>query len=135
MRRCEPRRHEIRGVHLLIGLMVVVIALAAVESTSLSCLYTAEEMRSGSRYHQIPCRKWPTMEEAKRIMEERADIVERIEGLPTVDVFLEAGRCEGKAQLIIYFGGLSNIRSRDKAIEIIGDGKMFFGIPYSLVNS
>ena len=129
------RRYEIRGIHILTGIMLIVIGLVAIQATpSLSCTRTIYETR-GSRIHGVPCHKWPTFEEAERIMEERADIIQRIERIRAVDVSLESGKCSGKAQLIIYFGGRSNIESRDEAWEIIGDDEWFFGIPYSLVNS
>ena len=129
------QRYELRGKHILIGFMVVMIGLAVMQaSPSLSCTRTLNETR-GSRFHGVPCHEWPTAKEARRIMEERSDIVRRIENIRTVHMHLETGRCEGKAELIIYFGGLSNIESRDEAWELIGDDEWFFGIPYSLVNS
>ena len=93
-----------------------------------------DRLTAGS-YHKLPCRKWPTVEEAKRIMGERADVARRIENLRSEgpDVYLRTrGRCSGKAELDIYFGGISE---KKKIQEIIGDDKMFFGIPYSLHNT
>ena len=127
------QRYELRGIHILIGFLVVMTVFVLTQITpSLSWTKTFNEASTGSRYHGIPCHKWPTVEEAERIMEERADIVENLGRNVSLST---GGRCPGKAELEIYFDGLRNIRRRDEAWEMIGDDEWFFGIPYSLVNS
>ena len=120
---------------------VLVVTLVFVQTDCNPPLYVSrymywvfmESIQAGT-YHKLPCRKWPTVEEAKLIMEERADIVRRIEKLDSdgPDVFLRTeSRCSGKAELDITYSGRYE---REKAQEIIGDDKMFFGIPYNMHN-
>ena len=93
----------------------------------------AEQLTGGS-YHRVPCKKWPTVKEAERIMEEQVDIVRRLDsvnrGAPDMHLATGSG-CPGKAELRMYFGGISE---KKRMQEIIGDKRWFFGIPYSLSN-
>ena len=116
-------------------LLVVAFVLVQTDCNPPRYMYWVfmDTIRAGS-FHKLPCRKWPTLEEAKLIMEERADIVRRIENLDSDgrDVFLRTkSRCSGKAELDITYSGRAK---REKAREIIGDDKMFFGIPYNMHN-
>ena len=121
------------------GWTVVVLAVAFVfvqtdYNPPRYLLWVFTERLTGESYHKLPCRKWPTVGEAERIMEERSDVVQRLENLDGhgPDVFLRTeGRCPGKAELDITF---TSIFKKKKAQEIIGDDKMFFGIPYNLSN-
>ena len=89
-----------------------------------------------ARRHRVPCEKWPTFDEAERLVEERADVVSRIEAVNPGRIQFRVrggdGRgCHGRADIHIYFASVSN---RDEIIAIIGDEKYFFGVPYDMAN-
>ncbi len=89
-----------------------------------------------ARRHRVPCEKWPTKDEAKRLTERHADVVTRIEAVNPGHIQFRlrsrhTGGCRGRADIHIYFASVSN---RDEIIAIIGDEKYFFGVPYDMAN-
>ena len=88
-------------------------------------------------YHWVPCSRWPTAEEAQRVLAEHQDVVRQIEAVTprsrAASLYVNTDEsCAGKADIRITFGG----RSDKEAIrEIIGDDKYLFGIPYRMSNT
>ena len=87
-------------------------------------------------YHWVPCSRWPTPEEAQRVLDERHDVVRQIEAVTprsrTASLYVNTDEsCPGKADIRITFGSR---RDKDAIRGIIGDDKNFFGVPYRMSN-
>ena len=85
-----------------------------------------------NRNHYLPCEDLPAKAAAERVMEQHADIVQQIQQIAPgfTGVEIDAVTCEGKADLLIWYG----THPQRIAIEEIIGGETFFGIPYRLQN-
>lgn len=82
--------------------------------------------------HYLPCKDLPTKIEVERIVAQHQDIIQQIEQVAPgfVGVEIDSSACEGKADLLIWYGS----HQQRIAIEKIIGGNTFFGIPYRLRN-
>ena len=85
-----------------------------------------------NRNHYLPCEDLPTKAEVERVMKQHADIVQQIQQIAPgfTGVEIDAVTCEGKADLLIWYG---THQQRIAVEEAIG-AETFFGIPYRLQN-
>ncbi len=79
----------------------------------------------------VPCDQLPTIESAQKIYLDHNDTIEAIENVSPGLIWVEFSteRCEGKAEIRIYYDSMN---SRNEIKEIIGN--RFFGIPYRMFN-
>lgn len=83
-------------------------------------------------HHYLPCEKLPTLQEAKRALQDNRATVDRIVALDpkTVTVELDSLTCPDRGSIKIYYPSTA-IR---KEIESILGEKSFFGIPLDLIS-
>jgi hypothetical protein len=120
------------AVLLIIGLLLTCVTGVIVE-TRLKVLQRAyDNFIMDNRNHYLTCRDLPGKVEVERILEQHADILEQIQQVAPgfVGVEIDSWTCEGKADLLIWYGS----HQQRLAIEEIIAGDTFFGIPYRLQN-
>jgi hypothetical protein len=85
-----------------------------------------------NRNHYLPCEALPARVHVETLAEQHRDVVQQIEDVAPgfVGVELDSGSCQGKADLLIWYG----THEQRLAIEKIIGGDTFFGIPYRLQN-
>ena len=85
-----------------------------------------------NRNHYLSCQDLPAKIEVERIVEQHRDVIQRIQQVAPgfVGVEIDSLTCEGKADLLIWYG----THQQRVAIEQIIAGDTFFGIPYRLQN-
>ena len=85
-----------------------------------------------NRNHYLSCQDLPPRIEVERIMEQHSDVIQQIQRVAPgfVGVEIDSLTCEGKADLLIWYG----THQQRVAIEQIIAGDTFFGIPYRLQN-
>ncbi len=113
---------------LVLGALVVTVV---VEANTYYARDRLKEAVYGSKPHRVPCEEWPTPREARRVIDQYAETVSRIEyvnpGFVQVEVNT-AKRCPGRADIRILY---ASRRDRDAIKSIIGDARYFFGVPYN----
>ena len=85
--------------------------------------------------HWLTCSELPTLEQIEAIMTRNEDALEQIRavdsaGRPSVQLEVDRSTCEGRGDLIIWYGGHAH---REQIEEILGD-HTFFGVPVRLRN-
>ena len=85
-----------------------------------------------NRNHYLSCRALPAKTEVQRVVEEHKDIIQQIEQVAPgfVGIEIDSSTCEGKADLLIWYGS----HQQRMEIEKIIDGDTFFEVPYRLQN-
>ena len=89
------------------------------------------------QFIRAPCDEWPTMEEARRIVDSKEHIIQQIKNLDPektmVDVWDWANKwnCPGKGSLTIEAPG----KFRQEIERLAGDKRHFYGVPMRLVNA
>ena len=120
------------AVRLIIGLLLTCVTGVIVE-TRLKVLQRAyDNFVMDNRNHYLVCKDLPGKLEVERIVEQHTDVLEQIQQIAPgfVGVEIDSVTCEGKADLLIWYG----IHQQRIAIEEIIAGDTFFGIPYRLQN-
>ena len=113
--------------------LLLICALAAMIEWQFHILQSAyDEFVMDNRNHYLSCEDLPSRTEAERIVEGHKDVIQRIEQVApeSVGVEIDSLTCEGKADLIIWYG---THEQRIVIEEILGNDT-FFGIPYRLRN-
>ena len=85
-----------------------------------------------NRNHYLSCEELPTKIEVERVMEQHKDVVQQIQQVAPgfVGIEIDSLTCEGKADLLIWYG----THEQRVAIEKFIASDTFFGIPYRLQN-
>lgn len=85
-----------------------------------------------NRNHYLSCNDLPTKGEVERIVEQHEDAIQKIQQIAPgfVGVEIDSLTCEGKADLLIWYG----THQQRLTIEEIIAGDTFFGVPYRLQN-
>lgn len=85
-----------------------------------------------NRNHYLSCNELPTKLEVEKIVEEHQDVIGQIEQVAPgfVGVEIDSLTCEGKADLLIWYG----THEQRIDIEKIIAADTFFEIPYRLQN-
>ncbi len=122
--------------YVLAGLVVGVLAFAAVEANTAYVRDLLIESIYGSKPHRVPCDRWPTPDQARQVTAQHALVVRQIESVNPggVTLFINARKwkCPGRAGIGSYY---QTYRDRDAIRAIIGDDTHFFGVPYTLFNT
>lgn len=115
----------------------IAVAIAVVEINTYYFRDFIELRLYNARTNRIPCDKWPTLDEARRIVAQRMPAIDRITALdPEVISWnlwegIEGRECPGKGGLTIEAPGIYR-----KEIEaIIGDTQYFYGVPVHVFNT
>jgi hypothetical protein len=122
-----------RNILLFIIGLLIICAVSVVVETQFKVLRRAyDHYVLDNRNHYLPCNDWPAKIEVETIVEQHQDVIQQIEQVAPglVGVEIDSSTCEGKADLLIWYG---SHQQRIKIEEIIG-GDTFFGIPYRLQN-
>ena len=81
----------------------------------------------------LSCDKLSAKEEVQKVLNENTDTIKKLEELSpdtkSIMVVIDSERCQGKADIIIYYG---SFQQRKEIKKIIGD--TFFGVPYRMIN-
>jgi hypothetical protein len=85
-----------------------------------------------NKNHYLPCERLPGKAEVLRVVQERSEIIEAIEGVNPrlAGVEIDSTTCPGKADLVFWYASHAD---RLEIEKIIG-ANTFFGIPYRLNN-
>jgi hypothetical protein len=85
-----------------------------------------------NRDHYLACKDLPTKTEVERTIEQHQDVIQQIEQVAPgfVGFEIDSSTCEGKADLLIWYG---SHQQRMEIEKIIG-GDTFFEVPYRLQN-
>ena len=85
-----------------------------------------------NRDHYLPCQDLPTKIEVERVVAQHEEIIEQIQQIDpgVIGIEIDSSNCEGKADLLIWYG----THEQRIAIEKIINGDTFFGMPYRLQN-
>lgn len=120
------------AVLVMVGLLLTCVTAIIVE-TRLNVLQRAyDNFIMDNRNHYLACKELPDRFEVERILEQHRDVVRQIQQVAPgfVGVEIDAATCEGKADLLIWYG----THEQRITIENIIAGDTFFGIPYRLQN-
>jgi hypothetical protein len=115
--------------------VLAVVALGLITGTPVARRAVAlfYERTMGNKEHYVSCAGLPAAKEAEDALVNHPDAVDRIRQVNpghTV-IYADAGRCPGKADIVILFATLDDSR----AIKRIIEGDTFFGVPYRMYNT
>jgi len=122
----------LRNILLMIGLLLLCGSAAIIETRFKVIQRSYDHFIMDNRNHYLPCQALPTRIEVERIIEQHSDVIQQIQQVDQgfVGVEIDSITCEGKADLLIWYG----THEQRIAIEKIIGGDTFFGIPYRLQN-
>ena len=117
---------------LAIGLLLTCVMAVIIETRLNIVKRVYDNFALDNRNHYLSCQELPTKLEVGRILEQHRDVVQQIQEIAPglVGVEIDSLTCQGKADLLIWYG----THQQRLAIEKIIDGDTFFGIPYRLQN-
>src|SRR5215216_3745422 len=117
---------------LMAGLFLV-CATATIMEVRLKVIQRAyDHFILDNQNHYLACQDLPSRIEVERIVEQHYAVIQQIEQVAPgfVGVEIDSLTCEGKADLLIWYG----THAQRVAIEEIIDDDRFFGVPYRLQN-
>jgi FKBP-type peptidyl-prolyl cis-trans isomerase 2 len=117
---------------LVIGLFLACTIVAIVEMQFKILQRGYDHFIMDNRNHYLSCQDLPIKVEVERVVEEQRDVIQQIQEVAPgfVGVEIDSLTCEGKADLLIWYG----THQQRVAIEQIIGSDTFFGIPYRLQN-
>ena len=120
-----------RSVLLLIVSLLLLCGMTMLVETRFKVMQRGyDDWILDNRDHYLPCEALPAKAEVETVVDQHRDIVQQIEDVAPgfVGVEIDSGSCQGKADLLIWYG----THEQRLAIERIISGDTFFGIPYRL---
>jgi hypothetical protein len=116
----------------LIGLFIICTLATILEMQFKILRRGYDDFIMDNRNHYLSCEELPAKTEVERAVEQHRDVIQQIEQVAPefVGVEIDSLTCEGKADLLIWYG----THQQRVAIEQIIAGRTFFGIPYRLQN-
>ena len=120
------------AVLLMVGLILTCITGVIVETRFKVLQRAYDNVILDNRNHYMACKDLPNRIEVERILEQHGDVLQQIQEVAPgfVGIEIDSMTCEGKADLLIWYG----THEQRMAIEKIIAGDTFFGIPYRLQN-
>ena len=114
-------------------LALSVLGLTIVECNTYYLRDLVIENIYGSKPHRVPCHKWPTPDEVRRVLDLHAEVIRTIEAINPgyVEVRINVWDCPGRADIRVLYATASD---REAIKSILGEGKYFFGIPWQMRN-
>ena len=122
-----------KDVFLFVIGVVFICAMCATAEAQFKVLRRAyDNYVLDNQNHYLACKDLPTKTEVERTIEQHQDVIQQIEQLAPgfVGVEIDSSTCEGKADLLIWYGS----HQQRMEIEKIIDRDTFFEIPYRLQN-
>ena len=117
---------------LVVGLLLV-CAIGIILETQFKIVHRAyDNYVMDNRNHYLSCKELPTKSEVEKIVEQHQEIIQQIQQVAPgfVGVEIDSSVCDGKADLIFWYGS----HQQRIVIEKIIAGDTFFGVPYRLQN-
>jgi hypothetical protein len=116
----------------VIGLLLVCALATVVEMRFKIMQRGYDHFVLDNRNHYLPCQDLPAKIEVERIVAQHADVIQQIQQVApgSVGIEIDSLTCEGKADLLIWYG----THPQRIAIEKIISADTFFGVPYRLQN-
>ena len=117
---------------LVVGVFFVCAMCVTAESQFLVLRRAYDNYVLDNRNHYLACKDLPTKTEVETTVEQHQDVIQQIEQVAPgfVGVEIDSSTCEGKADLLIWYG---SHQQRMEIEKIIG-GDTFFKVPYRLQN-
>jgi hypothetical protein len=122
-----------KNISFLIGGLLFLCAVSTIVEIQFKVLQRIyDNYVLDNRNHYLPCNALPAKSEVEKIVEQHQDIIQQIGQVAPglVGVEIDSSTCDGKADLLIWYGS----HQQRTAIEKIIDGDTFFGVPYRLQN-
>ena len=115
-----------------IGLLLICTLITVVEIQFQVVQGVYDNYVLDNRDHYLACTDLPAHTKVERIVEQHQDVIQQIRQVAPgfVGVEMDTSTCNGKADLLIWYGS----HQQRIAIEKIIGGDTFFGIPYRLQN-
>ena len=112
--------------------LILCVGIWILESQTKFLRKTYDQIVLDNRNHYLSCDQLPTAAEVKRVMEERQDVIKKIEQINPgfVGVEMDTSICPGKADILFWYGNHKD----GLLIESLVPGETFYGIPYRLQN-
>jgi hypothetical protein len=116
----------------ILGLSLICVVSAAGEAQFKILRRAYDHYVLDNQNHYLPCKDLPTKSEVEKIVEQHRDVIQQIEHVAPgfVGVEIDSSTCDGKADLLIWYG---SHQQRTVIEKLIGEDT-FFGIPYRLQN-
>ena len=120
------------GWRLVIGFLLICVTGIVLEVQFKIVQRAYDHFVLDNRNHYLSCKDLPAKVEVERVMEQHEDIIRQLQRVSPgfVGVEMDTSTCEGKADLLIWYG----THEQRIAIEKIIGADTFFGIPYRLQN-
>jgi len=117
---------------LIIGLLLICGLATVVEAQFHVVQRAYDNYVLDNRNHYLSCKNLPTKIEVERIVEQNQAVIQQILQVAPgfVGVEIDTSTCNGKADLLIWYGS----HQQRIAIEKVIGGDALFGIPYRLQN-
>ena len=128
-RKVKPRQNI---PWLMVGLLLTCAVVIVVETRFKVIRRGYDQFILDNRNHYLSCNDLPAKAEVEAVMDQHADVIQQIQQVAPgfVGIEIDSLTCEGKADLLIWYG----THQQRIAIEKIIDDDTFFGIPYRLQN-
>jgi hypothetical protein len=127
------RNRRLRNVLLLLLWLSLSCAIATLIETRFHVMQRGyDNFILDNRNHYLSCEDLPARADVEILLEQHRNVIQQIRDVAPdfVDVEIDSVTCEGKADLLIWYG----THQQRIAIEEIIGGETFFGIPYRLQN-
>jgi hypothetical protein len=127
------KNSRLRNVLLLLLWLSLTCAISTLIETQFHVMQRGyDNFILDNRNHYLSCEDLPARAEVEIVVEQHTDVIQQIREIAPgfVDVEIDSVTCEGKADLLIWYG----THQQRIAIEEIIGGDTFFGIPYRLQN-
>lgn len=109
--------------------VVILVLLVAIVTIGLFAFGLLDVQKANKK---VACNKLPSAEEVQKSIIQHEDAIKELERLSDTNniwLSIDAERCLGKADIIIYYGTESDRKQIKERI-----GETFFGVPYRMVN-
>jgi hypothetical protein len=119
-------------VPLIVVLLLLCVTGVIVETRFKLLQRAYDNVIMDNRNHYLACKDLPSRIEVERILEQHGAVLQQIREVAPgfVGIEIDSVTCEGKADLLIWYG----THEQRVAIEKIITDDTFFGIPYRLQN-
>ena len=116
----------------MVGLLLSCVTAVIVETRFKILQRAYDNGIMDNQNHYLACKDLPGRIEVESIVEQHRDVIQQIQQVAPgfVGVEIDTVTCDGKADLLIWYG----THKQRVAIEKIIAGDTFFGIPYRLQN-
>ena len=127
------KKSEARWILLPVSFIVAALALAVFEWNTYHFRDLLSERIYESKPHRVPCDELPSPDEVRRVLDENAHFVERIEAINPGFTIVEMNTftCADGADVRLLY---ATARDRERIRRLLGHAETFFGAPYNMQN-